>query len=171
MAFEESLREALDRVMRIELPLMYRRAFAKVEAEYGHSIRMLEADPAWLRTFNCYAFALGLAEHPRYQGLVAAHQNSALASSAFVAQLLANGNLQEIDQVQPGDIALYLVAGSVAHAAVIAVGEGRLHSKWGPNELYDHALWEVPASYGSEVRFFRRPPVATTIDLLEAGIA
>jgi len=39
--------------------------------------------------------------------------------------------------------------------AGLSLGSGRVISKWGIGQLYEHRLFEVPASYGSKVRFFR----------------
>jgi hypothetical protein len=40
-------------------------------------------------------------------------------------------------------------------------------SKWGLFPAYRHALWEVPASYGHEVKYFRKPNKAEALRLFE----
>jgi hypothetical protein len=34
---------------------------------------------------------------------------------------------------------------------------GEVLSKWGEFPVYQHGLWEVPASYGQDVKYFRLP--------------
>ncbi len=43
-----------------------------------------------------------------------------------------------------------------------------IYSKWGPNELYAHQLWEVPWSYGQTVRYFKRGDPEELLDRLYA---
>jgi hypothetical protein len=70
---QETLREALDRIITIRYPNAYEAAFEPLRVEHGHTIKMLPGQTQWLNTFNCYAFALGLVETPRYQALVRKH--------------------------------------------------------------------------------------------------
>ena len=37
-------------------------------------------------------------------------------------------------------------------------GSRRVISKWGTGLLYNHKLFEVPASYGGDVRYFKHVP-------------
>jgi hypothetical protein len=135
-------------------------------------IHIIPVDPQLLKTFNCFAYALGIADTPRYQALVQAHSNSALANSVFVSTLVADGELHEVGprEAQAGNIVLYLARGVVQHAGVIVSKEKRLRSKWGPSEFYEHGLWEVPASYGDEVKLFETADQERIFDLLESHI-
>jgi hypothetical protein len=50
----------------------------------------------------------------------------------------------------------------VTHAAVVG-DKGAVRSKWGANEVHEHAVWDVPTSYGDVVRYFRRPAPETVL--------
>jgi hypothetical protein len=44
-----------------------------------------------------------------------------------------------------GDLVIYFQNKRPKHGGI---GRERITSKWGPNPVYQHNLWEVPASYG-----------------------
>lgn len=153
-------------------PAAFRLAFDEIRARHHHTVRIIPADTGWLKTFNCYAFALGIAAHPRYQLLVRLHSNGALANSDFVSAAFERGELSEIDaaNAESGDLVFYFTEGAVAHAAIVVDDKGRLQSKWGPNELYEHGLWEVPEPYGDQVKFVAAPDPEHVIDLLDQHV-
>ena len=45
---------------------------------------------------------------------------------------------------------------------------GRVESMWGTYPVYDHGLWEVPAAYGNDIRYFARPQQADALGLILA---
>ena len=92
---------ALDRIMSIRVPSVFQSAFDEVQEEHDHTIRTIATNKKWLYTFNCYAFALGIVDSPRYQALVQKHRNGALANSGFMSALLARGELIEINEKHP----------------------------------------------------------------------
>jgi hypothetical protein len=52
-------------------------------------------------------------------------------------------------------------ADRIRHIGRTASGHGVV-SKWGAGLLWEHDTWEVPASYGSNVRFFASPTWQTS---------
>jgi hypothetical protein len=169
----ETLRATLDRIIGIRFPSAFQSAFDEVQEEHNHTIRIISANWEWLNTFNCYAFALGIVDNPRYQAFVQNHRNSALANSGFMSALLARGELIEINEanVRIGNLAIYLADGRVTHAGVIVTDRQTVRSKWGPGELYEHGLWEVPESYGGQTQFVGAPDTNRIINLLEWHVA
>jgi hypothetical protein len=159
--------------MGIRFPSVFQPAFDEVQEEYNHTIRIIPANKEWLDTFNCYAFALGIVDSPRYQALVQKHRNGALANSGFMSALLARGELIEINEanVRVGNLVIYLANGRMTHAGVIVTDRHRVRSKWGPSELYEHGLWEVPESYGGQMQFAGAPDTNRIMDLLERHVA
>jgi hypothetical protein len=151
---QETLREVLDRIITIRYPNAYEAAFERLRVEHGHTIKMLPGQTQWLNTFNSYAFALGLVETPRYQALVGKHGKSVLASTSFVSRLIEDGELCEIteDKAPAGSLVLCFNGSTLTHTGLIASEDGRVRSKWGPSELYEHELWEVGTAYGDQVR-------------------
>jgi hypothetical protein len=119
--------------------------------------------------FNCHAYAFGLSKHPDFVSLVYRTRKKAVMDSAFVAEQFARGRLTEID---PSKIVLGTIAlnfdGGPTHAALVreVIPLLFLESKWGPSEVHSHGLWEVPTSYGYQVRFYAPTDIEELLDLL-----
>jgi hypothetical protein len=165
MAGNEALRRELDAAMKILEPAAYASRLAELQEQFGHRIKVVDRHG----NFNCYAYAFGLSKHPGFVSLVYRTRKTAVMDSAFVSEQLARGRLTEIDssKIAPGSIALYLDGGPT-HAALVreATPQLVLESKWGPSELHSHGLWEVPASYGDQVRFYAPTDIEELLDLL-----
>ncbi|MGO8914341.1 MAG: hypothetical protein ACLQJR_00370 [Stellaceae bacterium] len=65
-----------------------------------------------------------------------------------------------------GDILIYYRNGAPEHAGILT--SNRVISKWGsgPTHIWEHGIYEVPESYGDEVRVFR--PRRDTVKLYRA---
>ena len=166
------LRVVIDEINKINSKDIHRSALEGLHTSLGHQIVMLQGDPHWLDSFNCFAFALGLVDEPRYQDLYQLHQQATLADSAFVTGLVEDGHLSEIParDARSRTIVLYFKDGCLQHGGPIEAGSRRIRSKWGLSELYEHGLWEVGASYGTQVRYFTVPDPHRIIALLEGYI-
>jgi hypothetical protein len=164
------LRQALDSLTSIAQPPLYAAALERLRAQFSHEIRIIPEDWGRLRTFNCYAFSLGVVNDARYEKLVAEYRNSALVNSEFVTGILESRELRELtaaSSAQAGDVIVYFLGGRVKHAGRFFFNNRVIRSKWGPNEIHEHGLWEVPASYGDEIRAFTAPGPDRVLDLLE----
>lgn len=64
-----------------------------------------------------------------------------------------------------GSLVMYFEAGSFRHVGLLRAG-GRVESKWGQLGLFEHEPWEVPATYGTEIRYFRVEPYEVAIGWL-----
>ena len=67
------------------------------------------------------------------------------------------GFLKEIEESEgfEGHVVLYFRDGETKHVG--RMQGDRVISKWGKNPVYEHAIPEVPASYGDEYEIFKRP--------------
>jgi hypothetical protein len=160
------LRRELHAAQKILVPATYLEKLDELKRTFGHRIVPLEEGRNQLRRFNCYAYALGVWDHPAYQAMVDAHAEDTLTvlNSGVVSGLIAGGYLKEIagKDAKPGDIVGYFYDGQLVHFARVEV-EGFVCSKWGANEVHKHQLWEVPASYGDRVRYFQKPDIETVL--------
>ena len=76
----------------------------------------------------------------------------------FVEQLL----LPRLEPISTGNqragaLIVYFSGESVTHSGV--VGQELIRSKWGSAHTWDHCIFEVPTSFGSTVRYFKRMPL------------
>jgi hypothetical protein len=117
--------------------------------------------------FNCVMFALGLEADAEYFAMATHCPQEVHASTQFLHFLADRGELVERQFGVPGSLIAYLEDGRFRHIGKMA-DDGRVRSKWGIGHLYEHAVFEVPASYGTTVRFFA--PMALD-DALDAFFA
>lgn len=97
------------------------------------------------------------AEKEDYAAIATSGLGKIFAAGDFVHWLLDHNLLVEITQneAREGDIVVYFnEPGRFKHAGRI-LENGRVVSKWGIGNLYEHEVSEVPESYGNIVRFFR----------------
>jgi hypothetical protein len=163
MAGIRELRRELDAAMAIPQYSAYPKRLDELRKRFKHNITVLSQHG----NFNCFAYAFGLSNHRDFVSLVYRTQKTAVMNSDFVVELLASGRLRELDEAdaETGSMALYFLNGTLTHAAIVRhVNPLLLESKWGPSELHSHGLWEVPASYGDEVRFFAATEVEELLD-------
>jgi hypothetical protein len=121
-----------------------------------HSVRLHERFSRAIYETNCFMVALDI----KPDAVTDMRLGDIFPGKHFVNFLLANGYLCEVAK---GSVVVYFRGDSPVHAgkhdgAVVI-------SKWGAaaTHIWRHALWDVPRSYGDEVRFFRRLP--TAVDL------
>ena|GEM_PF-1956200 len=151
----QELRKAVGDIMTKEQDVS--RHAALIGAIPDHTIRPLRrGDPRKPEAdrYNSFGFALDLADSERHIA-VATHFRNIHADNVFVIYLLKNGGLEEVqpESLHKGDIVIYFHNADPTHAGKI-FGD-RVISKWGLGNLWEHALFEIPASYGTDVRYFR----------------
>jgi hypothetical protein len=172
MSGDADLRRCLDTASELKVVSEYRDKLAALQAKHSHTISILSDGRGWINRFNCFAYALGIWQHDTYIRAVDATSNSAVVNSEFVQRMITDGSLVEVAQkrAREGDVIVYFHEDRVTHAAMIAdpAQPMKLRSKWGGNEVHEHGLWEVPASYGDRVRIFRHSDVSATLNRIEA---
>ena len=66
---------------------------------------------------------------------------------------------------------LYFNGEHLTHTARVAEANELLLSKWGPSELIEHRLWEVPEGYGDTYKVAVPPPRKRVHDSANASSA
>jgi hypothetical protein len=106
---------------------------------------------------TCLTYALGLFKHPTYLAIAGEFFNYEIfAGKLFVEWLLKGAHLNETTHRATGCLVLYFADEVWRHAGTGAAGQ-RVLSQWGTFPIYEHELFEVPASYGSHARYFLMP--------------
>jgi len=172
MPGNEGLRRELDTASALRVMADYRARLQLLEAQYGHTIAILQEGNSEIARFNCFAFAFGVWSEPIYRQLVDERQSSSLINSDFVSEMIRHGDLAELsgEQARPGSVILYFADDVLRHAGVVedASTLQTIRSKWGGNEVHRHKLWEVPACHGNRVRYFSPPTPNAVLALLKA---
>ena len=132
---------------------------------YPHSIRIIRevvpGEPETCR-FTCYQYAFDVVGSKRITKIARTY-TKVYPNSEFV-QYLIDHYLSEVSRsaIQDGDVIVYAQDTQIKHAGKII--STRVLSKWGLAHLWSHGTFEVPASYGSHIRYFQRIPRQTCIE-------
>lgn len=128
---------------------------------FSHSIQCREM----VDGSSCLTHALGLYNDQTYCAIAGDFFNRKIfAGKNFMEWLLAKGHLKEINRPVSGCLVLYFAEGTWQHAGTVAQGQ-RVVSKWGTFPLYEHALFEIPTSYGDVARYFAMPSLEEASEL------
>jgi hypothetical protein len=171
MADVEGLRQELDEANLLRVKTDYQIRLEELKGRYGHTITILQDGADQIERFNCFAYALGVWNEPLYRELVDQWRSSSLIDSQFVSEMIERGDFAESES-RPENLVLYFAANQLRHAGIVenASAEPTIRSKWGGNEVHRHKLWEVLASYGDRVRFFRAPDPQVVLARLKAEL-
>src|SRR5258706_6819875 len=134
MAGDAELRCELEAAASITDPGTYLKRLDECRKKFKHTVFVLPDGVYRRRSFNCFAYAFGIWEHPDYVALVEDTGKSAIMNSSFIKAELARGYLQEVNlnAASVGDIVIYFRDDKPTHAGKIAATEKFLavHSKW-----------------------------------------
>jgi len=173
MVGNAELRRALDEATSLVVVQQYRDEIERLRGMFGHSITVLaDDDVSGAPRPTCYAFAFGLTGNPRYQQLLMERRDRALTplNSGLVQRFLSTNELwPRIGPPEPDDVVLYSDNGNVRHGGIVMPLEGMFRSKWGPAEVHEHAMWEVPLSYGETAVIYHAPDPIRILTLIEQG--
>ncbi len=122
---------------------------------YPHSIKKHE-DKSVIESsleYNCFNYALNLFRSLLLREGVT--KKDLFPDCEFVRFCIEKIRLAEIPfkAVKNDDLIIYFDSGAQPkHAGTMR--NMRVVSKWGHGNLWEHATWEVPISYGNNVRYF-----------------
>ncbi|MFC3110344.1 hypothetical protein ACFQAT_28945 [Undibacterium arcticum] len=133
----------------------------EIAKQFPHSVEPIR-HPEPLGDFNCVMYALNICPEPPCSPL-----GRYYADTGYVRSLIDQGQLTEVGDNPPeGSLAIYFKEDTVMHIGRVR-SPGRVVSKWGIGNLYEHAPLEVPSSYGNEVRYFSTIDKEKAFELLE----
>jgi len=126
-----------------------------IGAAHAHSIEIVES-PHPINRYTCLMHVLDFTEKREYIAIADHGLGRVYAGADFAHWLIENDQLEEVlsEEAQTRDLVMYFKDGVFKHVGLFQPG-GRVLSKWGIGHLYDHALLEVPESYGSDVKYYR----------------
>ena len=125
-----------------------------IAAEYPHTIDVA-ASPHPINRYTCLMHVFDLMEKPEYIAIANWGLGNVFAGADFAHWLIDNDELTPLqaDNAQAGDLVMYFRDGAFKHVGLLQ-GSGRVLSKWGQGNLYEHGVLEVPNSYGDDVRYY-----------------
>ena len=135
--------------------------------EHRHSIHAVKPQgQGQVHRYKCAVYAFDLVQDPTYIKIATYDSSEAYAGTEFVEYVLNNGLLTKLAESsqEPGDLAIYFENKKVKHIGKVK-SDNRIISKWGRGLLWEHDIFEVPADYGNEKRFYAQPSTCTGLDL------
>ena len=116
-----------------------------------HSVRLHRRFSPPIYEVNCFMFALGI----EADAVSDMRLGPVFPGKQFVESLLANGDLREVEGGVPSSSIF-----ATARRRCRPMGWCRRDLEMGAagTHIWRHALWDVPASYGDEARFFAALP-------------
>jgi hypothetical protein len=121
---------------------------------HRNSIRLLPSSHPIYR-YTCLMHVFRFTEHPDYIPIAQHGSGRVFAGAEFAHWLISRGMLTPLrpEDARAGDLVFYFRDRRFTHAGMLT-DKGRVVSKWGTGQLYEHELYEVPDTYGDEVRYF-----------------
>lgn len=141
-----TLREALE--LDGTLSSHHREKIAQLAQLCPHSIVHLEE----INESTCVTYALGFNGNAVYREIAL---TGPFAGRQFMEWLIRQ-HLTEFTSAKPGCLACYFSNGVWKHVGIVGANN-RVVSQWGTFPVYEHELFEVPQSYGEQVRWFAKP--------------
>jgi hypothetical protein len=154
-----TLRERLEEVFEAQGWAEYLALLARVTRDFPNEIVILDS-PHPIQRYTCVVHVLEFTEKPEFVAIASRGFNFVIAGPAFLHWLLEQGLLAEVAEADAceGDLVLYFDQGGRIKHAGLDRRNGRVESKWGKGGLFQHGVFEVPTSYGTTVKLFRRIP-------------
>lgn len=153
----EALRKALSEITTRHIRRQAHEQIRLIEGlgeKCGHAISLVqEAIPGRPETgqFTCYQYAFNLVDAPPEVIRIASCHSKIYPSPVFV-QFLIDHVLDGLPAPKDGCVIVYSDGQEIKHAGKM---QGQMVvSKWGTAHLWRHRVYEVPITYGSDVRFF-----------------
>lgn len=134
-----------------------KRLMEKLSATCPHSIKLIKElafGYSSASNYNCFMYAFNLLNVPEIDQISSGYPNI-FPGSEFVQFAISNQCLSEISChcADDDDIVVYFSKGPT-HAGKLK--KGKILSKWGTGNLWEHDIYEVPCSYGDEVKCFEK---------------
>ena len=128
---------------------------AHIRSQLPTDLQVIAPPPAYSGNYNCFVFAFGLESDSSFLG----GQNP--IQKEFVRYLLSRNILERVEKPERGSLVFYEDnSGAITHAGIMR-SEDDVISKWMWGATIEHALWDVPSSFGDT--FFFCTPVASEV--------
>jgi hypothetical protein len=137
----------------------------RLRGEFAHTIEILDSDHP-IEGYTCAVHAFQLVGNTVYDDIRHSGLGKTFAGKDFVEFAIKEQLLTECgaEEAVEGDLVIYLLDGCFGHVGLMQ-DDQRILSKWGTGYLCEHSLWEIPCSYGLEVRFFRGASAGDCFDI------
>ncbi len=162
------LREELQKLAECET-IAQPASLKQITRNFPNSIRIIESRYLQLREqYTCLEHVLDFVEKNKYLDVLDRTPQEVFAGTNFVHWMIESGHLTEITEAeaQEDDLIFYFLERKFRHAGLWCLN-GRVCSKWGTKQLFNHEILQIPLFYGTEFRFFRQLTYEIALKLFE----
>lgn len=141
--FSTSYRSTLDTLMK-QRGMVDANFFNQVRNTIPTSLKIIGEPDTPERQMNCHGFTFN---------------RGSWLPTPEVFQLIQCGVLEEIKKPAVNCIILYIEIGRdipIIYHSGIYLGNGLVRSKWSNGPIFEHKIFNAPASYGKNVRFYKK---------------
>lgn len=151
------LRTKLQEMTEVQDVAQHASLLTAITRDHPNSIRILQS-PHAIGRYTCFVHAFDFTEKPEYLDIASFGLGRVFAGPAFGQWLLESEALDEIPALEKSEecLVFYFSDKNLRHVGLSKADE-RMVSKWGIGHLYEHEIFEVPESYGSRIRIFKKP--------------
>jgi hypothetical protein len=159
------LREKLQALTEVQNVARHPALLTEVTRVWPNSIRVV-GSPHPIGRYTCLMHVFDFAEKPEYIAIAGGGSRRVFAGANFAQWLIERGLLIAVSRAaaQEGETLFYFREGKFKHAGLWRRNR-RVLSKWGVGHLYDHGLFEVPMSYGTDISFYKRQSYKDVFEL------
>jgi hypothetical protein len=166
-AGQRSFRKQLEQVITEKPVRLHAELLGQLATSHPQALleRVSTKPSAKCHAYNCFMHVLHLVD--RVEPNVMRLPNGDirfLVDSVFFRQLYETGILTETteSELQPLDLIVYYCDGEKRHVGQY-MAPNVVESKWGVGPLLRHGTWDLPLSYGDQLRYFK-PPSQEDVD-------
>jgi hypothetical protein len=153
------LRLKLEEMTRVSEASQHPALLALLSKECPNTITVVaSAHP--IERYTCLMHAMNFTDSEEYAAIAERGLNVVFAGRNFAHWLIDRNLLSEISMANrnEGDLVFYFDQQGLFKHAGIVLDDERVRSKWGTGHLFEHGLFDVPESYGTRVKRFKKMP-------------
>lgn len=124
----------------------------RLREEIPHTVQV-QNSPIAIKRYTCVMHGFNLIENLKYIEIVEAAPAYVFASLDFLQRMIVRERLLQCEHAERGALIVYSENHCAKHIGKMITSD-RVESKWGIGHLYRHGVWEAPAQYGTEIRYF-----------------
>jgi hypothetical protein len=125
----------------------------RIAPNFPHELKVLKPPPKKDENYNCFIYILGLSNDK-----TVIKDSRGFIYDTFFQKLINEGIIKETQNPDEGDYILYRNPKEdpeqITHSGLI--DGDKVISKWAWGPLIQHSVWDVPASYGDNISYFKK---------------
>lgn len=111
-----------------------------------------EEPPRQADNYNCFVFAFDLQNHAPILGMDGWEYTRSL--DKIIDSLIANRILKKLGTAENNSLVVYRTNTNIISHVGRMTSKGVVTSKWSWGPVIEHALYDVPASYGDTIEYY-----------------